>query len=346
MNCPTAISAAQFQQLKRNLQSRANLTDKFNTAASNLKSSCLTSLQILEVLNMFAEDRDRLELAMLAYPQLVNKSDVYDLYNAFAYFSTAFRFHDYVFEQTALSNPSVPTQNPVLTQPPVQIAFPALNYPNAALYQGRNNCSLPLSDGDFTIYLRDFVSQPTEQLKVEASKRIASENCLTTAQAMKLSTLFQAEQNRLNFLKLAYRNIYDEANFDASVEVFAFIPNKNALLEYVNNIRATIGQNVPAPCDLDDAKFSQVKSIIARENSSSSRMSIAKNQLPMFNCYTSKQMKIIVNLFTSSSDKLEISKFAFDYVIDKENYFFEISPVFNSSMDRQALSNFIASKPN
>jgi hypothetical protein len=42
---------------------------------------------------------------------------------------------------------------------------------------------------------------------------------------------------------------------------------------------------------------------------------------------------------------LEISKFAYDFVTDKNNYFFEISPLINSSMDRQALSNYISSRP-
>jgi hypothetical protein len=346
LNCPTAISASQFQQIKRNVSSRVNSGDRYRAAISAVKTSCLNTFQLLDLLSMFGEDIDKLDLAIVAYPQLVNKEDVYDVYNAFAYFSTAFRYHDYVHEQSENQSTNQQVQVQPVIQQPVQVSFPSMNYPNPFVYQGNHNCNLPLSEGDFIVFVREIAMQSTEALKLQFAMNLASNSCLTTAQSMKTSTLLQVEQNRLTFLQAAYMRIYDEANFDAAVEVFSFIPNRTALMAYVNNLRATVGQPVPIPCELTDNKFSQIRSILAQENSSSSRLSIAKDQLPAYNCYSSQQIKELVKLFSASSDKLNLSKFAYDYVKDKDNYFFELSPLFSSSMDRQALSNYIASRKN
>ena len=97
-------------------------------------------------------------------------------------------------------------------------------------------------------------------------------------------------------------------------------------------------------CQVNEMEFKTIKDPLAAESSSSSRLSIARDQIPRFACYKSNQIKQLVALFSSSSDKLNLAKFAFDFVADKENYFYEISPLFSSSMDRQSLSNFIATK--
>jgi hypothetical protein len=88
-----------------------------------------------------------------------------------------------------------------------------------------------------------------------------------------------------------------------------------------------------------------LRETLAREGSSSSRVVIAKNQIPAMKCFTSQQMKDILNLYPSSSDRLDVAKFAFQYITDKDNYFLTVSSLFNSSSDRENLSNFVASQP-
>lgn len=202
-----------------------------------------------------------------------------------------------------------------------------------------------MADADFLIYAREIASKQNEQEKYDAAMNMAGTICFTTAQAMKLATLIQLEQNRYNLLTRAYQAVYDEGNFDAAAQVFGHMPNRQMFQEFLNNQRAVIGMPVPVPCELNDQIFARMRSVFSEERSSSTRVQIVKDQLPRYNCYTSAQIKQIVALFSASSDKLEISKFAYDYVIDRNNYFFEISPLFNSSFDRQALSNYISSRP-
>ncbi|MCB0819887.1 MAG: DUF4476 domain-containing protein [Bacteroidetes bacterium] len=335
------MSSIQFQQAKRNIASNVNPAERFNAAKRVVTNGCLNTSQLIEIMSFFGEDADRLDLAMKAYPSLMNKQDSYELLNSFAYFSTAFVFYDFIRQDEPTGvNPSTP-----VIQAPVQVNFPALNYPDHSNYQGLHKCAYPLAATDFTVFVREIAAKPSEAEKYDAAMNLAGTVCFTTTQAMKLSTLLQLEQNRYNLLVRAYEAVYDEGNFDASTQVFAHIPNKQMLTDYIANQRATVGMPVPVPCELSEQTFNRMKSSFALEGSSSSRMQIVKNQLPNYNCYVSSQIKQIVSLFNSGSDKLEISKFAYKYVTDKNNYYFEISPLFNSSMDRQALSNYIAANP-
>jgi len=340
--CVNAISSMQFQQLRRNVSAQIQPMQRFNAALKIMQSTCLNTSQLLDLLSFFSEDGERLELAISAYPRIVNQQDIYDVYNAFAYFSSAFRYHDYVQQQSVI-NPNAPVVQSV-SSIPVQINFPQLNYPDVYAYQGVRYCASPLSEADFMIYLRDVAKNSDESSRMEGLRQMQTSMCLSTAQCMKMTTLLMIENNRLEFLKKAYSSVYDEGNFEQATQVFGHVPNQITLRNYILSTRSTIGQPVPRPCELTMTVFNNMHSTFAKESSSSSRKQIVKDQLPRYNCYTSSQIKQVVSLFSSSSDKLEVGKFAFDYVSDPDNYFFELSSLFSSSMDRQSLSNYVSSK--
>ena len=346
-DCFQPISSMQFQQIQRELTIVQGQSQRYSSVERAIKN-CLSTNQLIEFLSFISEDFDRLTLAIAAYPRITNKQDVYDIYNSFAYFSSAFRFHDFIQSTKTSVVPIVPVNpgNPVFVNPrPVEITFPLLNYPDALLYNGPKNCITSLSDNDFKMYVREIAVIKLETEKMEYAISLATRTCLSTAQAMKLATSLNIENNRLELLKKAYLRIYDEANFDFATQVFTHIPNQSALRDFLINARKA---NQVAPvkpiCQVNEMEFKTIKDPLAAESSSSSRLSIARDQIPRFACYKSNQIKQLVALFSSSSDKLNLAKFAFDFVADKENYFYEISPLFPSSMDRQSLSNFIATK--
>ena len=346
-DCNTPISSMQFQQIHRELTIIQVQNQRYSVVERAIKN-CLSTYQLIEMLGFISEDIDRLTLAISAYPKITNKQDVYDVYNSFAYFSSAFRFYDFIQSTKVPVIPVAPInpQNPVVVNPrPVEITFPVLNYPDASLYNGPKNCITSLSENDFKMYVREIATMKLENEKMDYAISLATRTCLSTAQAMKLSTSLTIENNRLELLKKAYLRVYDEANFDFAKQVFIHIPNQAALQEFLIQMRKA-SQIVPVKpvCQVNDMEFKTIKDPLAAESSSSSRLNIARDQIPRFSCYKSNQIKQLVALFSASSDKLNLAKFAFDFVADKENYFYELSPLFSSSMDRQALSNFIASK--
>ncbi len=343
-DCQQALSSIRFQQVKRDLNSLQAPNQRYTMLDGIVRSECLTTYQLAEFLGFISDENDRLGIAISAYPRIINKEDIYDVYNSFAYFSSAFRLHDYI-ASTRVQNTPVLVQ-PIPVQPkPIEINFPLLNYPDASIYNGKKNCQTFLSDNDFMMYMRQIARLKSDQEKSKEAFSIVEVACLSTSQAMKLATAITIENDRLELLKKAYQRIYDEGNFEFATQVFTHAPNQVALRDFIIQSRAAAqAQLPPPPCKVNDSEFKTIKDPLANESSSTTRLNIAKQQLPRYKCYTSKQMKEIVALFASSTDKLILAKFAYDYIADKENYFFEVSPLLPSSTDRQTLSTYIASK--
>jgi len=338
--CTMPMSQVQYNQVRRNVQQLIQPNQRLNAAIQSVRGNCFSSQQIADLLTLFNNDNDRMDVAWNAYSNVTNKQDFYDVYNSFSSFSSVFRLHDMITGQLA-----APIQ-PIVVAPPVVVpdpVFPALNYPNANNYAGPRNCNSFLSENDFLFMVRDVHSKLNDNERYDAASNMASRSCLNTSQAMRLATLLKLETSRMEVLKMAYNQVFDEANFEQAVQVFQHQPNRQALIEFINWRRSQLVQPV-APCEVTANQFRQILEPIARENSSSTKMSVARSTIPNHTCYTSAQIKQIVAQFNSSTDKLNLAMFAFDFVGDPQSYFFEVSPLLNSSFDRQKLSDFIASR--
>lgn len=244
--CFAPVPTIQFGQLKRGITNQVNYNQRLQTAINTVQGVCLSVQQLTEVMSIFPQEQDKMDIAVYGINNLANGQDYYFLYDAFANFSTALRLHDYI-------NQYFGTQQNVFLPPP--------------------------------IILEPTIVRPTQPVQ----------------------------------------------------PVRPIIP--------VEPVQPIVPVAPPVPiCEVTPQQFSMIRNNLASQTSSSSRVSITKAQLPTFNCYTSSQLKEIVSLFSSSSDKLEIAKFAYAYVSDRNNYFFAVSGLLPSSSDREELSNYIAAK--
>jgi hypothetical protein len=247
--CLAPTSAIQFGQMKRGITNQVNYNQRLQTAINTVQGICMSVQQLAEIIAIFPQEQDKLDIAVYGINNLANGQDYYLLYDAFANFSTAIRLHDYVNQYFG------PQQN-VFLPAPIVIAPPIIQPP-----------------------------QPVQPI----------------------------------------RPIDPVQPVQPVQPVTPIVP--------------------PVPvCEVTAQQFSMIRNTLAAQTSSSSKVSITKAQLPTFKCYTSSQMKEIVSLFPSSSDKLDIAKFGYDYVSDKSNYFFAVSSLLPSSSDREELSTYIAAK--
>jgi hypothetical protein len=96
------------------------------------------------------------------------------------------------------------------------------------------------------------------------------------------------------------------------------------------------GYNAMAP-----DQFNRLKQSIINQSFSSGQRQVAE-QAMRSNYFTAQQVYELVNLFTFNSDKLHISKRAYNSTLDKENYFIVYDALdYNSSVNE--LANYIAS---
>jgi hypothetical protein len=353
--CITPMGNVAFQQSLRTITSITNPAQRLSKATAIVRSNCLSTIQIGEIMRLFNGDDQKLNIASGSLNSLTDYGNVYFLMDEFAHFSTAFMFYDQLMRggQPIINLPPPIVETPVVVPVPAPVpvmTFPVLNYPAVNNYNGPRNCDAYLAESDFMVFAQDIFNRQGENLRMDASLSLVSRTCLSVAQAMKIATLLSLENNRMEFLKASYNRIFDEANYDQAQQVFNHQPNKFAFAEFLKAKRiaalppAPVVQP-PTPCVVTSEQFRMLRETLAREGSSSSRVVIAKNQIPQMKCFTSQQMKEILNLYPSSSDRLDVAKFAFQYLTDKDNYFLTVSSLFNSSSDRENLSNFVASQP-
>lgn len=92
----------------------------------------------------------------------------------------------------------------------------------------------------------------------------------------------------------------------------------------------------------DGVSFGKMKKTIESANYSDTKMSTAKTATKN-NCLSTEQVKEIMGLFNMDEDKLEYAKFAYNYTVDKNN-FYQLGEAFNYSGTKEELNDFINSK--
>jgi nuclear transport factor 2 (NTF2) superfamily protein len=93
---------------------------------------------------------------------------------------------------------------------------------------------------------------------------------------------------------------------------------------------------------MDKPTFDQLKRSIANESFENTRMSVAKQYIAV-NYFNSAQVKQLVELFSFENNKLEIAKYAYDYTVDKGNYFM-VNDAFSFSTSKESLMDYIKNR--
>ena len=229
--------------------------------------------------------------------------------------------------------------------PPVSFQFPVYNYPNYINYQGRIGCNLPIAENDFMVLALEVVHQNSDITRMNVISQLAQNNCFAVSHLMKLASLLQMENNRLTILKNCFWQTYDLDNFSAATQLFTHLPYKNDFLAYIQSQFAPVNNLPPSPppcmVTLDD--MNQIAQVIKKESFENTKISLAKQIISSKKCFTCVQLKDIIKLFGFENSKLEIAKFAYNYAVDKQNYYI-INDVFSFSTSKKELNNYISSR--
>jgi len=99
-------------------------------------------------------------------------------------------------------------------------------------------------------------------------------------------------------------------------------------------------QGCTTPMSASD--FNNAKESVKKQAFAENKMKIAK-QFTKNNCLSVAQVKEVIGLFSFENDKLEYAKFAYNFTVDKKNYF-QVNDVFSFSSSVDELNEFIESK--
>ncbi len=93
---------------------------------------------------------------------------------------------------------------------------------------------------------------------------------------------------------------------------------------------------------MNNADFQKLKQTLQGESYDNTKLKIAK-QFIAANYFNAAQIKELANIFSYENSKLDIAKFAYDYTVDKGNYFM-VNDVFSYSSSKEALMEYIGAK--
>jgi hypothetical protein len=337
--CYNPMHAEQFRQKLHQLALQPNDQQKLNFAKNVVSTSCLLSSQVREFAMAFGSDYYRFEFCSLAWRKTFDPVNFFDVYDAFTHFSSALRLYHYANSQvTALPVTSTPP-------PPPANWYPDLPYPSYIGYKGMAGCPTPLADRDFEILSRSVVMQNSDAGRSNEIVSLSRTQCLSVSQLMKLATLIGMESNRMNLMKSVFRSVYDLENCVVAAEVFSHAPYRQEWGAFCSSV---LPAPVPAPepvpvCEITAAEFSDIKKSIAAVSVNSTRLTLAKQILSTKKCFTVRQIGDIMNLFSIESSRLEISLFAWDFCINRDNYY-QLTEYFSTTSSKNKLLEFINSK--
>lgn len=344
-SCNSPMASYQFQNLKSQMQSQSAMSARLSVAMNAIQGNCFTATQVKELLLMFAQDQEKLTFAKAVYPKTLDKNNFYDVYDAFAYFSSVFRLHDHIQAKTGtvVTPPTGGGGVVVVTEP--ELKFALLLYPNPNGYAGKTNCSSFLANSDFMFLARQVHKAVGESAKFAKATQIVRTNCLSVAQIMKIASLLELENDRLSLLKIAYERTYDVEHYSEAHQLFQHYPNQQALNEFIKskNITVVVVGGTVNNCQITASEMGQIKNSIKNESFSSGKKMLAKQILQSKKCFTAVQVSQIVNIFSFDADKLEIAKFAYDYTTDPDNYHI-LNSSFSFSSSKEDLMKYVNSK--
>ena len=93
---------------------------------------------------------------------------------------------------------------------------------------------------------------------------------------------------------------------------------------------------------MENNAFQQLKQSIGNESFDNTRLKVAK-QFIAANYFTTAQVKELVLLFSFENSRLDIAKYAYDYTVDKGNYFL-INDAFSFNNSKDALMDYIKNR--
>lgn len=97
------------------------------------------------------------------------------------------------------------------------------------------NSKYPMGSTDFNNALTSVKKQGFDETKLKVAKQIVTANCLDVNQIKQIANTISFEENKLDFVKLAYDYCTEKKNYFRLNDIFSFSTNVDNLTEYIQN---------------------------------------------------------------------------------------------------------------
>ncbi len=268
-----------------------------------------TTSQAKQLIQTVTTELDRFELTKNAYRGITDKenySDVYSLLNSSS-------------NRTAL-----------------------IAYINA---YDKTNVRMAMSDVEFNKLYQSVYNQNSMTTRYTTINHAFTTpgSYFTAMQAKKIIPLVNMESSRLLLSKAVYKMLVDRTNY-TEFNSFLSVASRTDLYNYVSNYDNP--NNNGSVVAMNETDYNLLYNSINSAWSTSSRVNLTTEAFNNYNNYfTTFQVRRLLLLINSESDRLTLSKLAYDNVTDQANYS-QLYDVFSNTNNRTDLANFIAGVQN
>ncbi len=203
----TCKSPLTNEDLKRAIKLLTTANDK-EAAYRYLKQiidlNCYTTTQLIELLETAPIDMDRLNSAKKAYTHITDQQNVNTLLTVFKYPAMKESFASYLKDQADV------------------------------IKQKNLNCKEPASEERFNNVYSKIKNTAYENEKLNISKKLLVDICLSSIQIKKISELYTHDREKLEYMKSAANILTDKENAKTLVDEFQYQGTKDEFLKYIS----------------------------------------------------------------------------------------------------------------
>jgi len=202
----------------------------------------------------------------------------------------------------------------------------------------------PMTTAAFNSLKQSVQSQVSQASKAEKIRDafMNTNNRFTSAQVRQLLVMVTSESDKLDLAKLAYAGVTDTENYAALSNVFSSTTRRNEFAEFVRTNSET--PTTSARVLISDSNFNTLVANVKSKWSQSLKGEALRDAFTNSNnYYTTTQIRQLMGLVTSESDRMDLIKMAYPTVSDANN-FASLHDVFASTAKRTEFNDFVVSK--
>ena len=316
----TPMSEVEFDKLHKSVNSKWSQAARLTAAKTAVTSrgNYFTTEQIGQLISLITAESKKLELAKLSYPKVTDPGNFSEINTLFNSQAAREELEKYVGASTGTTTTTTAPSN------------------------GRS----PMSAFEFNSLLQTVKNQYQQEGKVAVLTDAFNTGgqYYSTSQLRQLISLVTAENNRLALAKLSYARVSDIANFSSLNNLLAKQSSRDELNYFVkyggNTVSAEQYANRVAISDAEFRKLYQKANLHFRQSSVVADVKAAFSNTT--NYYSIAQVRSLLGLITTESDRLTLAKLAYHRVTEPPA-FTQLFDMFTSEASKNDLSNYISS---
>lgn len=310
----TPMTDVSFNEVVRRVNNQWGQTNKMSTARDvfNTESYYFSTDQVIRILELINSEANRLELAKLAYDNVTDPAN-YD------------QVRDLLRSQASRN----------------ELDNYVRNYDYNDSY---NSYKVAMSESGFNQLYQSIRNQKNTSSRLSAATRAfnSATNYFTVPQAHEIISLFTGDNNRLQLAKLVMDNLVNMEKIGILYDLLTSQSAKEQLDYYIrSNGYADSNYDYTINTAMTDAQFTALYDDIRRRWLPFTKYNAAIDAFSSTtNYFTTAQVKQIIALLSSESNRLDLAKLAYDNIVDKHN-FSSLYDLLTTQESRDALDDFV-----